>query len=92
MSINPIKEDEVLSSVSKRKTLIRLFRYLLDYKLTILLVLIIMLITVSISIINPLLIKRAIDIHIAQGDIEGLIILGLITLGINILFVALLKL
>ena len=51
-----------------------------------------MLITVSISIINPLLIKRAIDIHIAQGDIEGLIILGLITLGINILFVALLKL
>ncbi|MHB8128206.1 MAG: ABC transporter ATP-binding protein [Mobilitalea sp.] len=92
MSINAIKEDETLKSVSKGITLTRLFKYMLAYKLPIFGVIIIMLITVTISIINPLIIKRAIDVHIANHDMKGLFILGLFAATINIAFVFLVKL
>jgi ATP-binding cassette subfamily B multidrug efflux pump len=92
MSINSIKEDEYLKSVSKRTTLSRLFKYMLAYKLPILAVLIIMMITVVISIINPLILKQAIDVYIANQDMKGLLILGAFAIGINIIFVLLVKL
>ena len=92
MSINAIKDDEQMSSVSKKTTMIRLFRYLLAYRTTIAIVILIMLATVAISIINPLLIERAIDVHIANRDLESLIkIIGL-ALAINIIFILLIKL
>ncbi|MDF2514647.1 MAG: yknV, partial [Herbinix sp.] len=92
MSINAIKEDEYLKSVSKRITLTRLFRYMLAYKGPIIAVILIMLTTVTISIVNPLLIERAIDVYIANKDFKGLLILGIIAITINILFVLLVKL
>lgn len=92
MSINAIKDDEHISSVSKKTTMIRLFRYLLAYKVTIVFVILIMLVTVAISIINPLLIERAVDIHIAEKDIEGLLILIGFAVGINMVFILLIKL
>ena len=58
MSINAVKEDEYQKSVSKKNTLVRLFSYMLAYKLPILAVLFIMLITVAISIVNPLILER----------------------------------
>jgi len=91
MSINAIREDEQLQSVSKKVTLTRLFKYLLAYKFSIAIVIIIMLITVAISIINPLILERAVDFHIANRDLEGLFIIGLIALLMNILFVILIK-
>jgi ATP-binding cassette subfamily B multidrug efflux pump len=92
MSVNAIREDENIKSASKRETLLRLFRYMLSYKGPIIGVIVIMLITVSISIINPLLIDRAIDVHIANKDIEGLFRLSLFTVVINLCFVLLVKL
>ncbi len=92
MSINSIKEDEYLHSVSKKTTLLRLFRYMLSYKAPIIAVIIIMLITVTISILNPLIIKRAIDLHIANKDRKGLFILGAFALSLNIIFVFMVKL
>ena len=92
MSVNAIKEDEYIKSVSKKTTLIRLFRYMLTYKGPILAVILIMLATVAISIVNPLLIDQAIDVHIANKDIHGLIRLGLFTAALNITFVLLVKL
>jgi ATP-binding cassette subfamily B protein len=92
MSVNAIKEDEYIKSVSKKTTLIRLFRYMLAYKVPILAVILIMLATVAISIVNPLLIDQAIDVHIANKDIHGLIRLGLFTAALNITFVLLVKL
>ena len=92
MAVNAIKDDEYISSVSKKLTLLRLFRYMLAYKLPIVAVVLIMLITVSISIINPLLIQRAIDVNIADQDFNGLLLLGLAALGMNITFVLLVKL
>lgn len=92
MSINAIKDDEHISTVSKKTTLIRLFRYLLNYRLTILIVVLIMLVTVAISIINPLLIERAVDVHIANRDMKSLLILIGFALGINLVFIILVKL
>lgn len=92
MSINAIKEDEYLKSVSKKVTLIRLFRYMLAYKGPIAAVIMIMLITVTISIVNPLIIDRAIDVHIANKDLRGLLRLCFFALGLNITFVVLVKL
>jgi ATP-binding cassette subfamily B protein len=92
MSINAIKEDEYSKSVSKKTTLLRLFRYMLAYKGPIIGVIFIMLTTVSIAIINPLIIRRAIDVHIANKDMKGLVSLGSIALVINIAFVLLIKL
>ncbi len=91
MSVNAIKDDEFMSNVDKKNTLFRLFRYLFAYKLPITGVLIIMLVTVTISIVNPLLIERAVDVHIAQGDMDGLFRLGILALVMNITFVALVK-
>lgn len=92
MSINAIKDDEQMSSVSKKTTMIRLFRYLLSYRTTITFVILIMLATVAISIINPLLIERAIDVHIANKDIQSLVKIISFALVINIIFILLIKL
>lgn len=92
MSVNSIKEDEKLKLVNKKTTLLRLFRYMLAYRIKIIVVLIIMLATVTISIINPIIIQRAIDVNIANKDFHGLLLLGLFALILNIIFVLLVKL
>lgn len=92
MSINAIRDDEQMSSVDKKTTMIRLFRYLLAYRVTITFVVLIMLVTVAISIINPLLIERAIDVHIANKDMQSLLILIAFAIGINLIFIVLVKL
>ncbi|MGF7141622.1 ATP-binding cassette subfamily B protein [Anaerotaenia torta] len=92
MSINAIKEDEYLQSVSKKVTLTRLFRYMLAYKGPITAVILIMLSTVTISIVNPLIIDRAIDVHIAGKDVKGLLKLSIFALTLNVTFVGLVKL
>ena len=92
MSVNAVKEDEYLKAVGKKTTLLRLFRYMLDYKAPIAVVLFIMMITVAISIINPLIIERAVDVNIANKDFSGLLLLGSFALAINIIFVLLVKL
>lgn len=92
MSINTIRDDEQVQSYNKKVTLSRLFRYLLAYKGPITVVILIMLVTVGISIINPLILERAIDVHIINKDFTGLLKLGLLAIGINIVFVILIKL
>jgi ATP-binding cassette subfamily B multidrug efflux pump len=72
--------------------LLRLFRYMLSYRLPIIAVIVIMLSTVAITIVNPLIMQRAIDVNIANKDIKGLFQLGLIALSLNITFVLLVKL
>ncbi len=92
MAINAIKEDEILHSVNKKSTLLRLFAYLFTYKGFITLVILIMLTTVTISIVNPLIIQYAIDTPIANKDFVGLFKIGAFALGLNLLFVLLVKL
>ncbi|ROR21754.1 ATP-binding cassette subfamily B protein [Mobilisporobacter senegalensis] len=92
MSVNSFKVDEKVSVTSKTSTLLRLYRYLLSYRLKIIGVLLIMGVTVTISLINPLLLEEAIDNYIANRNIPGLLKLGAFGLIINALFVILVKL
>lgn len=91
MAVNSYKEDESTVEVSKLKTLTRLFSYLLDYKLTIIGVLIIMAYCVGVNLINPILIEKAIDEHIAIKDFEGLYKIAIFAIVINVLFIILVK-
>jgi ATP-binding cassette subfamily B multidrug efflux pump len=93
MSINAIRDDEkTVVGPGKIKTLLRLFKYLLAYKKEIISVLIIMCCTVTISLINPLIVERAIDVYIANKDIDGLFKLGIFALILNVTFILLVKL
>lgn len=92
MSVNTFKEDEYQKEVLKKDTLLRLYRYLLAYTKQIVLVFIIMAVTISISMLNPLIIERAIDVHIANRDMDRLIRLGIAAAVLNIVYVAGVKL
>lgn len=91
MAINSFREDEQLEGVGKKETLKRLFAYLFKYKLTVVGVLVCMLITVVISLVNPLIIERAIDVYIAKSDMSGLARLAVLTLILNIIFIIMVK-
>lgn len=91
MAVNAVKDDEALQSVSKKNTLFRLFSYLFRFKLPITAVIIIMLVTVAISTINPLILERAVDVNITNKDWNGLVKLGIFALVLNTLFVVLVK-
>lgn len=91
MSINSYKEDEASSEVSKSKTLLRLFSYLLSYKKEIIAVLFIMSYCVAISLLNPLIIEKAIDDYILVGDYNGLYKLCGFALVFNISMIVLIK-
>lgn len=92
MSINATRDDEKTVSSGKLKTLLRLFKYLLAYKKEIFIVLIIMGGTVAISLMNPLILEHAIDVNIADKDMNGLKMLGLFAICINITYIFLVKL
>ena len=91
MSVNAVKEDEQLRQVSQGVTLMRLLRYLLKYRFQVAAVLLMMGISTAIILINPLLIQRAIDVHIANGDTRALLRLGAVAAGLNVFLVILIK-
>lgn len=92
MSINSYKDDEQSLQTSKLKTLSRLFRYLLDYKKQIAIVLIIMAFCVMVSLLNPLFIESAIDDYIANRDLPGLYRLIILAVILNLLMIGGIKL
>ncbi|MDF2802860.1 MAG: yknV [Anaerocolumna sp.] len=91
MSVNSVRDDENSVSTSKVKTLLRLFHYLLTYKKEIVIVLIIMTVTVGISVINPLIVERAIDVNIKNKDMKGLLQLGIFAIILNVCYIFLVK-
>ena len=91
MSRNATKQDENLEQKSKAKTLARLFKYLFKYKGLIALVLVIMGISTGITIVNPLIIERAINVHIIGKSTDGLVKLCILAAVLNISLVILIK-
>ncbi len=87
MSVNTFKEDEEQKEILKKETLIRLYRYLLSYKKQIVIVLLIMVLTIGITMANPLIIERAIDVHIANKNLKGLVELGIFAVVLNVIYV-----
>lgn len=75
MSINSFREDEEQKEVLKKDTLVRLFKYLLEYKKEIIIVLLMIAVITAVELINPVLIEKAINDELANGDITGLLII-----------------
>ena len=92
MAVNSFREDEKINATDAKKITVRLLRYLKEYTGLIIVVFIAMFLTIGISIVNPLLIERAVDVHVANADYEGLFKLAAVALVINIAFVFLVKL
>lgn len=86
MSINSVKEDEEQKDSVKIKVILRLFRYMLLYKKEIIFVLLAMLLSLSISMINPLLIEHAIDVNITEKDWNGLVTVVIVLLSLSVVF------
>lgn len=78
MPINRIEEDELLRPAFKIKLLTRLFSYLKPYKLQVALTLLLMGIVTGVDLLNPYLLKVAIDRYIATKNLTGLLCLGLV--------------
>lgn len=91
MAVNATRTDEQVQTVSKRKTLARMFYYLLAYKKQVVAVLTIMLVSVVITLINPLIIQQAIDVYIAGEDWHGLKRIGIVAVLLNLTLVLLVK-
>lgn len=91
MAVNSFREDEQLEAMGKKETLKRLFSYLFKYKAAVTGVLICMLVTVVISLVNPLIIEEAIDVYIANRDMSGLAKLAVFTVILNIIFIVMVK-
>jgi len=92
MSVNSYKQDELQREVPKRTTLLRLYKYLFAYKKQIAVVLGIMAVTVAIALVNPLIIERAVNVHVANRDSKGLIRLTIAALVLNTIWLAGVKL
>lgn len=86
MSVNTSRIDEEQKEVLKKDTIIRLFRYLLAYKKKIVLVLFIMGGTITISMLAPLLMEYAVNVCVAQKDINGLLYVGIGAIGLFLMF------
>lgn len=72
MPVNSAREDELIRDVSKKETLVRLYKYMLAYKKELVLVGFLLLITLSVNLATPLMIELAVDTFVAEGDVPGL--------------------
>ena len=88
MAVNASRMDEEQKEVSKKETIFRLFGYLLACRRELVLVLLIMAGTLAISMITPLLMERAVNVHVANKDVTGLLTIGAVSLGMFFLYLA----
>ncbi len=88
MAVNSYKQDELQRDVPKRVTLARLYRYLFAYKKEIFAVLFIMGVTVAVALLNPLIIERAVNVHVAGRDVKGLLKLAAAAIVLNGIWLA----
>ncbi len=87
MAVNASRMDEEQKEVSKKETIFRLFGFL-AYRRELVLVLLIMAGTLAISMITPLLMERAVNVHVANKDVTGLLTIGAVSLGMFFLYLA----
>ncbi|WP_026884004.1 ABC transporter ATP-binding protein [Clostridium akagii] len=85
MAKNSINQDEDLNKVSNTALLMRLFSYLKPYKLKVVIVLILLIYVMLCGLLNPYLLKLAIDNYISRKDLNGLITISAVLFGFNIL-------
>lgn len=86
MSVNSARQDELQREVSKKDTLIRLYRYILAYKKRLAFVSLLIFVTLGVTLATPLMIELAVDTYVAQSDIQGLLRLAVIAFVMFIAF------
>ncbi len=91
MPVNTTKQDETTVSSNRKLLLFRLYAYLFAYKARISVVLLIMLVVVGITLINPLLIEHAINISLPARDYNDLYRIGIIAIVMNLSLIVLVK-
>ncbi len=91
MAVNSTKKDENTALADKTRTILRLAKYLLQYKGTIVFVLSVIAVATAITLINPLIIERAVNVCIAEKDFESLYRLAIVALILNVILFAAVK-
>lgn len=84
MGKNKMELDEKITSRSKSELIKRLSVYLKPYKLKATIIVFLMVFVILCSIINPYLLKVAIDNNVANNNIKGLFFMGGILILINL--------
>ena len=84
MENNSIKKDEEVMRRSKSEITAKLLEYLKPYKLKSFIVIILMILVMISGIVNPLLLEIAIDDYVVNKNVNGLIIIGGILIGLNL--------
>ncbi|GCD09221.1 ABC transporter ATP-binding protein [Clostridium tagluense] len=72
MPRNSTQQDEQIKEASKGKLIIRIFSYLKPFKLKVALVILLMVVVMVCSLVNPYILKLAIDKYIGTSNIRGL--------------------
>ncbi|MGM9988504.1 MAG: ABC transporter ATP-binding protein [Bacillaceae bacterium] len=80
-----IRKDEDVMSRNKTELVMRLFSYLKPYKWRTVIVIMLMLFVMACNIATPYVLKIAIDTHIKNQNVLGLVYLGIFLLIINLL-------
>ncbi len=92
MAFNAYNQDEKTEKRSARMDIVRIFSYLLKYKGRIISVLLLIAFGTFVSLLNPVLIEKAIDSYIAVKDMGGLVRIALLAIGLNLLMIGAIKL
>lgn len=82
--LNNIEKDEEIVRRSKKEIIIRLMSYLKPYKAKSMIVILLMILVMLCNVVNPYLLQQAIDVHVVNKDINGILLIGGLLLIINI--------
>ena len=82
--LNNIEKDEEIVRRSKKEIIIRLMAYLKPYKAKSMIVILLMILVMLCNVVNPYLLQQAIDVYVVNKDINGILLIGVILLVINI--------
>jgi len=85
MARNTIRKDEDGTQRSKTQLILRLLSYLKPYKRETIIAVTLMVIAMIGGLLNPYLLKVAIDTHIKSKDVPGLLWIGVMLIVINLI-------
>ena len=85
MAKNSTKQDEKVTRRSKKDIIIRLSKYLKPYKKQSVIVILLMFFVMLCSVINPYLLKVAIDDKVVNKDVSGLVLIGVVLVVLNLI-------
>lgn len=88
MGKNTIQQDEFIKTRTNGEIIIKLMGYLKDFKLKVFAVIMLMTAAMICNLLNPYLLKIAIDKYIMSKDLYGLLKVGAVTVVLNLMAMA----